>query len=118
MYDKNNIFAKILRGEIPCEKIYEDEFALAFPDINPKAPIHILVIPKGAYTCSDDFASRASLEEIQGFYKAVTHITHEKGLQADGFRLISNKGVNGGQEVPHYHVHILAGKQLGPMLSQ
>lgn len=117
MYDNNNIFAKILRGEIPCEKIYEDEYVLAFPDINPKAPTHILVIPKGAYICFDDFAARASAEEIQGFFKAVTHITREKGLQEKGFRLISNKGVNGGQEVPHYHVHILGGKQMGPMLS-
>lgn len=117
MYDQNNIFAKILRGEIPCQKLYEDQHVLAFPDINPKAPTHILVIPKGAYTCSDDFAERASAEEIQAFHKAVAHLTQEKGLREAGFRLISNKGANGGQEVPHYHIHILGGKKLGPMVS-
>jgi histidine triad (HIT) family protein len=118
MYDPSNIFAKILRNEIPCTKIYEDEFVLAFPDINPKAPIHILVIPKGAYTCLDDFGSRASPAEITGFFKAVAHITDKMDLQNRGYRMIANKGLNGGQEVPHFHVHLLGGKALGPMVSK
>ena len=116
-YDPNNIFARILRGEIPCTKIYEDEFALAFPDISPKAPVHILVIPKGAYTDIADFGSRATEQEIAGFFKAVPKISAEKNLVSSGFRSIANTGLHGGQEVPHFHLHLLGGKSIGPMVS-
>ncbi|MFN3700637.1 MAG: histidine triad nucleotide-binding protein [Alphaproteobacteria bacterium] len=117
-YDQNNIFAKILRGEIPCNKVFEDEYVLAFHDIAPQAPVHILVIPKGAYVAVDDFGAKASAEEIQAFYRAVAHIVQEHDLMESGFRTIANTGLNGGQEVPHYHLHILGGKALGPMLSK
>lgn len=117
-YDTNNIFAKILRGEIPCDKVYEDDYVLAFNDIQPQAPIHILVIPKGAYISIDDFGGKASAEEIKAFYEAVSKIIEEKDLRSAGFRCIANTGINGGQEVPHYHMHILGGKRLGPMLSK
>ena len=116
-YDENNIFAKILRGEIPCDKVFENDFALAFRDINPQAPVHILVIPKGAYVSLDDFGARATEEEITGFYKAVSQIVAEQDLSAQGFRTIANSGLHGGQEVPHFHLHLLGGKQLGPMLA-
>jgi len=116
-YDPQNIFARILRGEIPCKKLYEDEYALAFPDITPKAPVHILVIPKGAYTDIVDFGTRASGEEIAGFYKAVSKVAADNDLAGTGFRAIANAGLNGGQEVPHLHIHLLGGKKLGPMLS-
>ena len=116
-YDSNNIFAKILRGEIPCDKVYEDDYVLAFNDIDPKAPVHILVIPKGCYTAINDFGLNASADEIKALYAAVAKITKDKGLDNDGFRLIANAGVNGGQEVPHLHLHILGGKKLGPMLT-
>ncbi len=116
-YDDQNIFAKILRGEIPCTKLYEDEYALAFPDINPHAPVHILVIPKGPYLSIEDFGLRASPEEITGFYRAVSKVAAENGLSTDGFRAIANTGANGGQEVPHFHVHLLGGKPIGPMVS-
>jgi diadenosine tetraphosphate (Ap4A) HIT family hydrolase len=115
-YDPNNIFAKILKGTIPCKKIYEDQFALAFHDINPKAPVHALVIPKGAYTSHEDFAAEASDAEIAGFEKAVGLVAAMLGVSKSGYRLISNCGVNAHQEVPHYHVHILGGRALGPML--
>lgn len=117
-YDPNNIFAKILRGEIPCNKVYEDDHVLAFHDIAPQAPTHILVIPKGAYIAIDDFGAHGSAEEIKAFYAAVAKITEEKGLKSEGFRTIANTGINGGQEVPHFHVHILGGRKLGPMLSK
>lgn len=117
-YDSNNVFAKILRGEIPCKKVYEDEFALAFPDINPKAPVHVLVIPKGAYTDHQDFFARASEKEIAGFERAVGKAAKAAGAVAGGYRLISNCGANAHQEVPHYHVHILGGRALGPMLAK
>jgi len=117
-YDDNNIFAKILRGEIPCEKVYEDDYALAFNDINPKAPVHILVIPRGAYVSIEDFGGNAAPEEIAGFYKAVANIVQEKGLTEGGFRTIANTGLHGGQEVPHFHLHILGGRALGPMLAK
>ena len=116
-YDDNNIFAKILRGEIPCKKVYEDEHALAFHDIAPKAPVHVLVIPKGKYVSIADFGAKASAEEVKGFYAAVSKIAGEQGLGETGFRMIANTGFNGGQEVPHFHVHILGGKKLWPMLS-
>lgn len=116
-YDPNNIFAKILRGEIPCTPVYEDEHVLAFPDINPHAPTHILVIPKGAYTDIADFGARAGAEEIKAFYAAVDKIAEQQGIKDSGFRSIANTGANGGQEVPHFHLHLLGGKSIGPMVS-
>ncbi|MGB4057121.1 MAG: histidine triad nucleotide-binding protein [Alphaproteobacteria bacterium] len=117
-YDKNNIFAKILRGEIPCKRVYEDNYALAFHDIKPQAPIHILVIPKGQYVAFDDFSLKASVEEIRGFYLAVAKVAAGQGLTEDGYRIISNAGVDGGQEVPHFHVHLVGGRKLGAMLQK
>lgn len=117
-YDPDNIFAKILRGEIPCNKVYEDEFSLAFHDIAPQAPVHILVIPKGEYVSWDDFSEKASAEEIAGFVRAVGHVAREQGLPVRGFRLLANVGRNGGQEVPHLHVHLFGGGPLGPMLAR
>jgi diadenosine tetraphosphate (Ap4A) HIT family hydrolase len=116
-YDDNNIFARILRGEIPSTKVYEDEYALAFPDINPASPTHILVIPKGRYVSWDDFSSKASDAEIAGFVRAVGKIARDAGLVASGYRLLANTGVNSNQQVPHLHVHIFAGRPLGPMLA-
>jgi diadenosine tetraphosphate (Ap4A) HIT family hydrolase len=116
-YDDQNVFAKILRGEIPSRKVYEDAFAYAFHDINPQAPIHILVIPKGAYVSWDDFSARADEAEIAGFVRAVGHVAREAGLVAPGYRLLANTGFDGNQEIPHLHVHIFAGKPLGPMLA-
>lgn len=115
-YDPSNIFAKILRGEIPCKKVYENEYALAFHDIAPKAPTHVLVIPKGAYVSHTDFTEKASNEEIAGFERAVGKVAQEVKIAASGYRLIANAGANAHQEVPHYHVHILGGRALGPML--
>jgi diadenosine tetraphosphate (Ap4A) HIT family hydrolase len=117
-YDDQNVFAKILRGEIPSKKVYEDEFALAFHDINPQAPLHILVIPKGAYVSWDDFSARGSDSEIAGFVRAVGHVAREAGLVAPGYRLLANTGLDSHQEIPHLHVHIFAGKPLGPMLAR
>lgn len=117
-YDDQNIFARILRGEIPCDKVYEDEHVLAFNDIAPQAPVHILVIPKGAYVSVADFGARAGAEEIQAFWRAVSKIADDKGLAADGFRVIANTGEHGGQEVPHFHAHILGGRALGRMVAQ
>ena len=115
-YDDSNVFAKILRGEIPSQKVYEDEWSFAFYDINPQAPVHILVIPKGAYVSWDDFSARASDEEIAGFVRAVGHVAREQGLVAPGYRLLANVGGHGHQEVPHLHVHLFGGRQLGAML--
>lgn len=115
-YDPNNIFAKILRGEIPSKSVYEDEYALAFHDIAPRAPVHILVIPKGLYVSWDDFAAKAPAEEIAGFVRAVGTVAREQGLVAPGYRLLANVGGHGGQEVPHLHVHLFGGRSLGPML--
>ncbi|ROT94992.1 histidine triad nucleotide-binding protein [Altererythrobacter sp. FM1] len=116
-YDDDNIFAKILRGEIPSTRIYEDEWAYAFPDINPQAKLHILVIPKGKYVSWDDFSARASVEEIAGFVRAVGHIAREHGLVEPGYRLLANVGAHGGQEVPHLHVHLFGGQPLGRMIA-
>jgi len=115
-YDDQNIFAKILRGEIPSKPVYEDDWAFAFHDINPQAPTHILVIPKGAYVSWDDFSTKASDEEIAGFVRAVGKVAREAGYVEPGYRLLANTGPNSHQEVPHLHVHIFAGKPLGPML--
>jgi len=116
-YDNQNIFAKILRGEIPCDKVYEDEHVLAFRDIAPQASVHVLVIPKGAYVSIDDFGENASVEEVAGFYKAVAMLAKQEGLTANGFRAIANTGEHGGQEVPHFHMHLLGGEKLGAMIS-
>jgi diadenosine tetraphosphate (Ap4A) HIT family hydrolase len=117
-YDDDNIFARILRGEIPSDKVYEDEHALAFRDIHPQAPIHILVIPKGRYVSWDDFSECAPAEEIAGFVRAVGHVARTEGLVAPGYRLLANTGINSGQEVPHLHVHLFGGRPLGPMLAR
>jgi diadenosine tetraphosphate (Ap4A) HIT family hydrolase len=117
-YDETNIFARILRGEIPAKRVYEDEHALAFHDINPQAPHHILVIPKGAYVSWDDFSERGSDAEIAGFVRAVGRVAREAGLVAPGYRLLANTGLASGQEVPHLHVHIFGGRGLGPMLAR
>ena len=116
-YDQSNIFARILRGEVPCNKVYEDEFALAFHDINPLAPVHLLVIPTGADVSWDDFAAKAPDAEIAGFVRAVGAIARAAGLVEPGYRALANVGPNSGQEVPHLHVHIFGGRPLGPMLA-
>lgn len=115
-YDDNNIFARILRGEIPAKKVYEDEYVLAFHDIGAKAPVHVLVIPKGKFISIADFGANASEPEIVGFYRAVSKVAHDLGLVEGGFRTIANTGLNGGQEVPHFHVHLLGGKPMGAMV--
>ncbi|HEY0623513.1 histidine triad nucleotide-binding protein [Sphingomonas sp.] len=117
-YDPQNIFAKILRDEIPSKRVYEDEFAIAFHDINPLAPTHLLVIPRGAYVSWDDFSARATDVEIAGFVRAVGTVAREAGAVEPGYRLLANVGLNSGQEVPHLHVHVFAGKPLGPMLAR
>lgn len=117
-YDDQNVFAKILRGEIPCRKVHEDEWTLAFHDINPQAPHHVLVIPKGAYVSWDDFSARAADAEIAGFVRAVGHVARAAGLVGSGYRLLANIGRDAHQEVPHLHVHIFAGRPLGPMLAR
>jgi diadenosine tetraphosphate (Ap4A) HIT family hydrolase len=117
-YDDSNIFAKILRGDLPCRKVYEDDWALAFHDINPLAPVHILVIPKGPYVSWDDFSAKASAEEIAGFVRAVGKIARDQQLVVQGYRLLANTGKRAGQEVPHLHVHIFGGQPLGPMLAR
>jgi histidine triad (HIT) family protein len=117
-YDPSNIFAKILRGEIPNRTVYEDQWALAFHDINPQAPHHVLVIPKGAYVSWDDFSARGSDEEIAGFVRAVGEVARGMGLVEPGYRLLANIGGHGHQEVPHLHVHVFGGRPLGPMLAR
>ena len=117
-YDDQNVFAKILRGEIPNRTVYRDEWALAFHDINPQAPVHVLVIPTGAYVSWDDFSARGSAEEIAGFVRAVGQVARDLGLVAPGYRLLANLGQHGHQEVPHLHVHLFGGHPLGPMLAR
>ncbi len=117
-YDPNNVFARILRGEIPCRKVYEDAFALAFHDIFPQAPVHVLVIPKGAYASFDDFSAAASPEEITGFYRAVQAVAKTLGVREQGYRVLSNVGRDGHQEVLHYHLHLFAGCDLGRMIKK
>jgi diadenosine tetraphosphate (Ap4A) HIT family hydrolase len=116
-YDSNNIFARMLRKEIPYHKVFESPHVLAFYDINPKAPCHVLVIPKGPYVSWADFSEKATSEEISEFVKSVDKITQDLGLQEKGYRLISNHGAHASQEVPHFHLHILGGEPLGPLLS-
>ena len=118
VYDDTNIFAKILRGEIPCKKVYEDAHTLAFEDIHPQAPVHTLVIPKGKYVSMRDFSARAGDDEIAAFVRAIGKVAALKGVEDDGFRIMANTGVNGGQEVPHLHVHVFGGRPLGSMLSR
>lgn len=117
-YDPNNLFARILRGEIPCKRVYEDAHALAFHDITPQAPVHVLVIPKGQYRDWPDFAARASDAEMAGFLRAVAETAKLLGIEAAGYRVLSNVGADGGQEVPHLHAHIFGGKRLGRMVPQ
>jgi diadenosine tetraphosphate (Ap4A) HIT family hydrolase len=116
-YDDQNVFARILRGEIPSRRIYEDEWAIAFHDIAPQAPVHVLVIPRGAYVSLADFSTRGSAEEIAGLFRAVGTVARELGLEAPGYRILANMGPDSGQEVPHFHVHILGGRPLGRMLA-
>ncbi|MFM5907634.1 MAG: histidine triad nucleotide-binding protein [Novosphingobium sp.] len=115
-YDSNNVFAKILRGEIPCDKVYEDEWAFAFHDINPQAPVHLLVIPRGAYVSLDDFSEKAPAEEVAGLIRAVGRVARDAGLVDPGYRMLANIGGHGHQEVPHLHVHILGGQQFYGMV--
>ncbi len=115
-YDSNNVFAKILRGEIPCRKIYEDEFAFAFHDIAPNAPVHAVVIPKGSYTNYADFINHASEAEVSGFFKAVHTVAHGEGV-GDAFRLITNNGEKVGQSVHHFHMHVLGGRKLNKLVA-
>jgi diadenosine tetraphosphate (Ap4A) HIT family hydrolase len=115
-YDPDNIFARILRGEIPSTRLYEDEFAIAIPDINPQSPTHILVLPKGAYVSWDDFTAKASDAEIAGFIRAVGKVAREAGLVEPGYRLLANSGPHSHQTVGHLHVHLFAGRPLGPLL--
>jgi diadenosine tetraphosphate (Ap4A) HIT family hydrolase len=116
-YDMNNIFAKIIRGEIPSEKVYEDDMVLAFRDIRPQAKVHALVIPKGAYVSAQDFSAKASDAEILALNRAIAKVAEKLGLAVTGYRLIANTGGDGRQEVPHYHLHILGGQNMGRMVS-
>ena len=117
-YDPDNIFARILRGEIPSRRIYEDEWAIAFHDISPQAPTHVLVIPRGPYVALPDFVANAPDAAIAGFFRAVGRVANQLGLEAPGFRILANMGMDAGQEVPHFHVHLFGGGPLGPMLSR
>ena len=117
-YDDGNVFARILRGELPCRKLHEDAHALAFHDINPLAPVHVLVIPRGKYVSWADFSANASDAEVAGFVRAVGAVARQLGLEEPGYRLLANAGLDSHQEVPHLHVHIFAGRKLGPMLAR
>jgi histidine triad (HIT) family protein len=117
-YDDGNIFARILRGEIPSKRIFEDQWAIAFHDIAPQAPVHVLVIPRGRYVSLADFSARASEAEIAGLWRAVGAVAKDLGLEASGYRVLANAGEDAGQEVPHFHVHIFGGRLLGRMISQ
>ncbi len=117
-YDPENVFAKILRREIPCDKVYEDDWALAFHDVRPQAPVHVLVIPKGQYVSLDDFSENGSADEIAGFLRAVGTVARQLGVTGDGYRMLSNQGADAHQEVMHFHVHIFAGRDLGGMIKR
>ncbi|MEM9441252.1 MAG: histidine triad nucleotide-binding protein [Pseudomonadota bacterium] len=117
-YDDSNVFAKILRGELPCNKILETEHALAFHDINPMAPVHALVIPKSAYISMDDFSAKASPEEVENFFRTVGEVARMLGVAEGGYRLIANTAEHGHQEVPHFHMHIFGGAPLGRMIKK
>lgn len=115
-YDDSNVFGRILRGEIPCQRVHEDEHALAFADIAPQAPVHLLVIPKGRWVSAADFHAGADDAAIAGFWRAVALVARQAGLEAGGYRILSNMGPDGGQEVGHFHVHIFGGQPLGRMV--
>lgn len=115
-YDENNVFARILRGELPCDKVYEDDWALAFNDIQPQALVHVLVVPKGPYISMDDFSSNASTQEVEGFFRAVGQVAREANVVSSGYRMLANHGRNGHQEVPHFHIHVFGGHDLGGMI--
>jgi histidine triad (HIT) family protein len=115
-YDRNNVFARILRGELPCTKVYEDEHVLAFRDINPQAPIHVVIIPKGEYVSVDDFSANASEAELAAFMQAIGRVAKQEGVVAGGYRILANHGAAAHQEVPHFHLHLFGGRDLGPML--
>ncbi len=117
-YDPHNVFARILRGEIPCRRVFEDEHALAFHDLSPQAPVHVLVIPKRSCVSFADFSAHAADAEIAGFIRAVGQVAASLGLEETGYRLLSNMGAQAGQEVPHFHVHLFGGAPLGPMLAR
>jgi diadenosine tetraphosphate (Ap4A) HIT family hydrolase len=117
-YDPNNIFAKILRGEIPSPRVYEDDYAIAIRDIHPQTPQHLLVLPKGAYVDWDDFSRRATDAELAGFVRAVGIVARDAGIAESGYRLIANIGPDSHQEVPHLHVHVLGGRPVGPLLTK
>ena len=115
-YDRNNVFARILRGELPCTKVYEDEHVLAFRDINAQAPTHVVLIPKGEYVSVDDFSERASAAEQVAFMRAIGRIARAEGVVDGGYRVLANHGTAAHQEVPHFHMHLFGGRDLGPML--
>ena len=117
-YDRNNVFARILRGEIPCRKVFEDAHVLAFHDINPQAPVHILVIPKGEYVSLEDFSANASDVELAAFLRAVGKVARDAGVAATGYRILANHGADANQEVPHFHAHVFGGRRLGRMISR
>ncbi|MCX8502061.1 MAG: histidine triad nucleotide-binding protein [Alphaproteobacteria bacterium] len=117
-YDDQNIFARIIRGEIPCTRLYDDEFVMAFADIRPQAPVHLLVIPKQAFVSAQDFGERATAAQTQAIFRAVASLARDHGVAESGYRLISNCGLNGHQEVPHFHLHLLAGRPLGAMVAR
>ncbi len=115
-YDRNNVFARILRGEVPCAKVYEDAHVLAFRDITPQAPVHIVLIPKGEYVSSDDFSANATDAELAAFMRAVSRIAAAEGVVDGGYRILANHGEAAHQEVPHFHLHLFGGGDLGPMI--
>ena len=115
-YDRSNVFARILRGELPSNKVYEDEHVLAFRDINPQAPTHIILIPKGEYVSVDDFSAHASAAELAAFMQAIGRIAHAEGVAEEGYRILANHGRAAHQDVPHFHLHLFGGRDLGPML--
>ena len=117
MYDKTNIFAKIIKKEIPCKKVYEDEYTLIFHDINPSAPIHLLAIPKGEFKSFDDFVQKVSTDQFLAFFASIQKITDKLKINKSGYRLITNHGKDGMQTVEHFHIHIIAGKALGPLIT-
>jgi len=116
-YDQNNVFARILRGELPAKQVYADDHALAFHDLNPQAPVHVLIIPRGPWRSWADFSAQASDTEISGYIRAIGHVAKLLGLETPGYRLLANAGLEAGQEVPHLHVHLFGGQPLGPMLA-
>ena len=115
-YDRDNVFARILRGELPCSKVYEDAHVLAFRDIHPQAPVHIIMIPKGEYASADDFSASASDAELAAFMRAIGLIARQEGVTEGGYRILANHGAAAHQEVPHFHLHLFGGRDLGPML--